>query len=154
MKRMAAVIVALGLLAGGAWAQTRHGRVSGSFGFGAVTNTEFGGVLLSLAPRMDLALSNSIGVTVECAAVTNILFSNVLAFPGALLNLTNRRGAFVGAGLVVPVYFSDNMEMAAPWLKLHAGIKSKRAVYTVYLLQRRDGFDSVTLLGATIGIGF
>ncbi len=165
MKKMVMGFVMLGMLAGGALAQTaaRGGEPEFSLNLGVQTNifrgSSFDNAWFSLDARAALPIGASLEISPEVMAMVDDSFDlqAVWLYPGVLLNY--RIGdLFLGAGAALPIVFfeggSDTGRIAP---KANIGYRFGNIVLTAYFIARTEegfGFFDLNFAGATIGYRF
>ncbi len=159
MKKVFAVLSVVGLVAGlgagRAFAQDK--KVEFSLNAGAMTTLggeiSFAGVLLTLAPQVDIHVTKGFMVSPEAMFLTDTEFSGVVALPGVLFNYLGK-GFFAGAGVVLPVSISGGLGAGTLLPKLNIGYRGRHVNLTAYLITSTEAMFSMNLIGASLGYRF
>jgi hypothetical protein len=165
MKKMVMGLLVVGMLAGGAFAQTgekSHGPEF-SLNLGVQTNlfkgSSFDNAWFTLDARAAFPIGGSLEISPEVMATVDdsFDFKAVWIYPGAMLNY--RLGNFfIGAGAVLPIVFFEgdsNTGNIAP--KANIGYRLGNLMLTAYFVAWTEaGIDFLDLnfVGATIGYRF
>ncbi len=165
MKKMVTGFLVLGMLAGGAFAQTdEKGRKPGlSLNLGVQTNifkgSSFDNAWFTLDARAAFPIGESLEISPEVMATVDdsFDFKAVWLYPGAVLNY--RLGNFfIGAGAVLPIVFFEgdsNTGHISP--KVNVGYRLGNLQLTAYFVawtEKGIDFLDLNFAGATVGYRF
>jgi hypothetical protein len=163
MRKTLLTILAAGLFTAAvaavpAWSQTRF-----SLNAGVQTNiyegTSFDNAWFTLDARLGIGLGRSFEISPEImyAVDDSFDFSFNWLYPGVLVNYKSS-GFFVGAGVLLPVFFGEGeSDTASPSPKINLGYDFGRLKLTAYFLSILDTGVSLfdwNQAGVTLGLRF
>jgi hypothetical protein len=163
MNKILCVILAIGLLAGGAFGQSKEKKVEFSLNMGVMTNlskySSFDEAQGTLDLRAGIKLGKSFQISPEIMYATfyRMHFDYAYLYPGVVVNYV-AKDFFLGAGVVVPILFGQGESNSGnPAPKINIGYTKGHLLLTVYMItwtERYMDFLDFNFVGATFGYRF
>lgn len=156
MKKVMAGLLAIGLLASGAFAQAPAKTTTFNVNAGVVSGSGWGTVFFSLGLGADIAVGKHWTVSPEVQLITyQFNFEAVVLAPAILLNYSPDGKFFVGAGPGLPILVAGS-ESATGVLCAAAniGYRANHILISAYIATPFEAMFEESLYGARIGYRF